>query len=96
MANPNLYYDILEKPHVTEKSTVLQGIRNQYTFRVAPSANKSEIKKAVETLFEVEVAKVNIVRLPGKHKRILGRPGHTGPWKKALVTLREGQSSDIV
>lgn len=96
MANPNLYYDILEKPLVTEKSTVLQDIRNQYTFRVAPHANKSEIRKAVETLFEVQVASVNVMNMPGKHRRILGRPGHTGPWKKAVVTLREGHSIDIV
>ena len=96
MANPNLYYDILEKPLVTEKSTVLQDIRNQYTFRVAPHANKSEIRKAVETLFEVQVASVNVRNMPGKHRRILGRPGHTGPWKKAVVTLREGHSIDIV
>jgi large subunit ribosomal protein L23 len=96
MANPNLYYDILEKPLVTEKSTVLQGIRNQYTFRVAAGANKSEIRKAVETLFEVEVSGVNVINMPGKDRRILGRPGHTGPWKKAVVTLREGHSIDIV
>jgi large subunit ribosomal protein L23 len=96
MANPNLYYDILEKPLVTEKSTVLQGIRNQYTFRVAAGANKNEIRKAVETLFEVEVSGVNVINMPGKDRRILGRPGHTGPWKKAVVTLREGHSIDIV
>lgn len=96
MANPNLYYDIIEKPLVTEKSTVLQDIRNQYTFRVSPSANKSEIKKAVETLFEVTVESVNVMNMPGKYRRILGRPGHTGAWKKAVVTLAEGDAIEIV
>lgn len=96
MANPNLYYDIIEKPVVTEKSTVLQDIRNQYTFRVAPTANKAEVKKAVETLFDVAVKKVNVLKMPGKYRRILGRPGHTGEWKKVVVTLREGDSIEIV
>ena len=96
MANPNLYYDLIEKPLVTEKSTVLQDIRNQYTFKVALKANKSEIKKAVESLFDVKVEKVNVIRLPGKYRRILGRPGHTGAWKKAVITLREGDSIEIV
>ncbi len=73
MANPSLYYGIIEKPLVTEKSTVLQDIRNQFTFKVRREANKSEIKKAVESLFEVHVEKVRIIRMPGKIKRILGR-----------------------
>ncbi len=96
MANPNLYYGIIEKPLVTEKSTVLQDIRNQFTFKVRREANKSEIKKAVESLFEVHVEKVRIIRVPGKIKRILGRPGRTAPWKKAVITLRQGETIDIV
>lgn len=92
MANPSLYYDILRKPVVTEKSTVLQDLRNQYTFEVASTATKNEIRKAVETLFEVEVVKVNVIRMPGKFRRMFGRPGRTKPWKKALVQLREGQT----
>ena len=96
MANANLYYGIIEKPLVTEKSTVLQDIRNHFTFRVRRDANKSEVRKAVETLFEVHVEKVRIIRMPGKIKRILGRPGRTAPWKKALITLRQGDTIDIV
>ena len=96
MANPNLYYGIIEKPLVTEKSTVLQDIRNQFSFRVRREANKSEVKKAVETLFNVHVEKVRIIRMPGKMKRVLGRPGSTPPWKKAMITLRKGESIDIV
>ena len=96
MANPNLYYGLIQKPLVTEKSTVLQDIRNQYAFKVEPDANKSEIKKAVETLFEVHVEKVRIMNMPGKFRRRFGRPARTSGWKKALVTLREGEQIEIV
>ena len=96
MANANLYYDLIQKPLVTEKSTVLQDIRNQWTFKVAASANKSEIKKAVETLFEVKVEKVRIIAMPGKFRRFMGRPGRSAPWKKAVVSLREGDQIEIV
>ena len=96
MANPNLYYGLIEKPVVTEKSTVLQDIRNQYAFRVRKTANKSEIRKAIETLFEVRVDKVRICNMPGKFRRRFGRPARTAGWKKALVTLQEGQRIEIV
>jgi large subunit ribosomal protein L23 len=92
MANPNIYYDLLRRPHVTEKSTVLQELRNQISFQVAPHANKSEDKKAIEALFKVKVVKVNIVNLPSKRRRTFGRPGATRPWKKAVVTLRKGDT----
>src|SRR5262245_20849832 len=92
MANPSIYYDLLRRPHVTEKASVLQELRNQLAFQVAPHANKSEIKKAIEALFKVKVVKVNIVNLPSKRRRTFGRPGATRPWKKALVTLRKGDT----
>ncbi len=90
------HYALIQKPIMTEKSTKLQYLRNQYTFRVAPHANKREIKKAVEDLFEVHVEDVNVVNVPGKIKRILGRPGRTSGWRKALVKIREGESIEIV
>lgn len=92
MANPGVYYEILRRPHVTEKSSVLQELRNQHAFKVSPTANKSEVKKAVEALFKVKVVKVNIVNLPSKRRRTFGRPGVTRPWKKAIVTLRKGDT----
>ena len=95
MTNPNPYYALLRRPHITEKSTVLQEMCNQFTFEVATGANKSEVKKAIETLFKVKVARVNIVRLPGKTRRTFGRPGETRPWKKAVVTLRKGETLEI-
>jgi large subunit ribosomal protein L23 len=90
------YYELIRKPVVTEKSTVLQSIRNQYTFRVARHANKTEIRKAVEALFGVHVEGVRIINAPGKFRRFLGRPGRTQPVKKALVTLRQGEQIEIV
>jgi len=95
MANPTLYYDVLVKPLLTEKSSALQETKNLYTFKVRPTANKSEIKKAVETLFEVKVEQVRTIKMPSKLKRMMGRPGRTTPWKKALVTLRDGDSIDL-
>ena len=96
MANPNLYYGVIEKPLMTEKSTVVQDIRNQFTFKVRRDANKSEIRKAVETLFEVKVEQVRILNMPGKFRRRFGRPARTADWKKAMVTLREGDRIEIV
>ena len=96
MANPVLYYSVIERPLVTEKSSVLQDIRNQYCFRVAPESNKSEIKKAVETLFGVKVEHVNVMNVSGKFRRALGRYGRTRDWKKAMVTLRDGDRIEIV
>ncbi len=93
--NPAQFYSVVRRPIVTEKSTTMQSLRNQFTFEVARSANKIEVKKAVETLFGVKVVKVNIVGVPSKQKRAFGRPGATKPWKKAVITLREGDSIDV-
>lgn len=95
MANPQAYYHLIEKPIVTEKSTALQSIHNQFTFRVHPKSNKREIKKAIEALFNVHVEKVAMMTVPGKMRRILGRPSHTKPWKKAIVSLRKGETIDM-
>lgn len=95
MANPVQYYDLIRRPLVTEKSSGLQGRCNQFCFEVACSANKVEVKKAVETLFSVKVLKVNMVRMPSKTRRAFGRPGETSPWKKAVITLRKGDTIEI-
>jgi large subunit ribosomal protein L23 len=95
MVNPAQYYDIVRRPVVTEKSASMQAMRNQFTFEVAASANKVEVKKAIETLFSVKVLKVNMVSMQGKQKRTFGRPGSTKPWKKAVVTLKQGDSIDV-
>lgn len=95
MANPQNYFHILKKPVLTEKTSQLQELRNQYFFEVHPKANKSEVRKAVETLFDVKVKRVNIANMPSKLRRVLGRPGRIAPWKKAIVTLYEGYGIDL-
>jgi len=95
MANPAQYYDLIRRPLVTEKSASMQERCNKFCFEVAPAANKREVKKAIETLFSVKVTKVNMVSVPHKSRRAFGRPGQTRPWKKAMVTLRQGDTIDI-
>lgn len=95
MANPSQYYDVIRRPLVTEKSSTLQGLSNQFRFEVASAANKAEVKKAIETLFSVKVLKVNMLTMPSKARRMFGRPGETRPWKKAVVTLRQGDTIDV-
>ena len=90
------YYRIIERPLLTEKSTVLGDIRNQYFFKVDPRATKPEIRKAIGALFDVKVKRVNVIVMPGKLRRIQGRPGRTPPWKKAIVTLQAGQAIELV
>ncbi len=94
-ANPQQYYSVLKKPLVTEKTTMQQELRNQYAFAVDPDTNKVEVRKAVEVLFGVRVKAVNIVRMPSKRKRMFGRPGLSRPWKKAIVTLHEGDAIEV-
>lgn len=80
--------DIIIKPVINEKS--MDELQNgKYTFKVAKNANKIEIKKAVEALFGVEVAKVNTLNVNGKAKRVGRFEGRTSDWKKAVVTLTE-------
>ncbi|MBE6903262.1 MAG: 50S ribosomal protein L23 [Ruminococcaceae bacterium] len=80
--------DIIIRPIITEKS--MDGIANKrYTFEVAKTANKVEIRKAVEELFSVEVEKVNTINVRGKNKRMGVHAGRTRSWKKAIVTLKE-------
>lgn len=92
--NRERMYDIVLAPVVTEKST--QGSEfNQVTFRVARHATKPEIKQAVAELFGVKVTKVNTLNMRGKVKRFRGRLGKRADYKKAIVTLAEGESIDV-
>lgn len=84
--------DIILKPVITEKSMdELQA--GKYTFKVATDANKTEIKKAVEQLFNVKVAKVNTLNCNGRTKRVGRYVGKTSDWKKAIVTLTEDSNA---
>lgn len=84
----NAPQDIILKPVITERSMDNLQV-GKYTFKVAKDANKSEIKKAVETLFGVQVAKVTTINVKGKLKRVGRFEGMTPSWKKAIVTLTE-------
>ena len=89
------WYDIILGPLVTEKST--RGSEyNQVTFKVSLDASKPEIKKAVESLFEVKVKQVNTIRMKGKVKRFKGHLGKRSNWKKAIVSLADGETIDMM
>ncbi|WP_346328268.1 50S ribosomal protein L23 [Iodidimonas sp. SYSU 1G8] len=90
----NKHFDLLLRPVVTEKSTL--GVENnQVTFRVTLDATKPEIKEAVESVFGVKVNAVNTLRQQGKVKRFRGVVGKRPEYKKAIVTLAEGETIDI-
>ena len=90
-------FDIIRTIRLTEKSTVLTDKGNKYVFEVNPAANKLEIKAAIESLFQKKVVSVNTANYAGKKKRErradFGRRPH---WKKAIVTLKEGEKLDLV
>ena len=87
---------IIRELQITEKGTVLAETQNKYLFKVTPSANKIEIKRAVEKTFGVQVAAVNTMKYSGKRKRERSvRYGKRPDWKRAVVTLREGHKIDL-
>ena len=86
--------EIIIKPVVTEKSVDLMQ-ENKYCFKVAKDANKIESKNAIEEIFKVTVVNVNTVNVHGKMKRMGRTQGMTASWKKAVVTLREGDSIEV-
>jgi large subunit ribosomal protein L23 len=87
-------YEVLRRPLVTEKSTVLQGM-NKYAFEVADDANKLQIEQAVEKAFKVTVTGVNVITMRGKKKRMGRREVISQPWKKAIVTLKAGDKIEF-
>jgi large subunit ribosomal protein L23 len=94
MAATPRHYDTILAPLITEKATQLSD-QNKLVFKVALDSTKEEIASAIEELFKVNVVKVNTLIQKGKTKRFRGRPGRRSDIKKAIVTLREGQSIDI-
>ena len=87
---------VLIAPHISEKTTNLNEKNKQIVFRVRPNSNKIQIKKAVEKLFDVKVSSVKTVLVKGKKKRTGMRTGKTKSWKKAYITLAEGQDIDFM
>ena len=86
---------IIKQAVISEKGTILRDTENRYVFKVHPQANKIEIKKAVETAFDVKVLDVKTINVKGKTKRLGRFEGKRPSWKKALVRLKEGDSIDI-
>jgi len=94
----NTIYEILRRPLVTEKSSLQSGKMNQYSFIVADAATRTQVKDAIETLYDVKVVRVNIINAPAKRgrrlrsRRLLIRKG---AFKKAIITLADGQTLPI-
>ena len=87
--------DIIKVPLITEKGSLVGEKSNQVLFKVRPEANKIEVKKAVEVLFNVRVVKVRTIRYLGKFRRVGKTMGRLPQWKKAYVTLKEGDKIDF-
>lgn len=92
-------YQIVKRPVITEESQIQTMKGPQYTFSVAAGANKHQIREAIETIFpDVQVVRVNTMNYSGKSKRQLGsrKVGYRAKWKKAIVTLRDGDSIELI
>ena len=89
-------YEVIRAPRVSEKTARLQEVSNQYVFEIAKTATKADVKAAVEQIFSVNVKAVNVVNVKGKSKSFKFRQGRRGDWRKAYVTLAEGQSIDVM
>jgi len=86
---------VLLAPHVSEKSAIMADTAGQYVFKVEPTATKTEVKQAVESLFDVKVQSVNMINLKGKRKVFKGRQGQRNGVRKAIVRLAPGQDIDF-
>ncbi len=87
--------EVIRRPLITERATKLQESGGKYSFEVDKRANKIDVKRAVELMFDVQVTKINTVSVRGKVKRLGRFVGRRADWKKAIVTLATGQSIDI-
>lgn len=88
------YYDIIKAPIITEQSSKMIETENSYTFKVDKKANKIEIKKAIEEIFNVKVVRVNTINVLPKFKRMGKYEGYKSAYKKAIVKLADGQKID--
>ena len=90
----DISYDIIKHLVRTEKGSDI-AVENKYIFRVANEANKIQIKQAVEEIYNVTVKKVNTLQVQGKWKRVRYKAGKTPNWKKAVVTLKQGDKIEV-
>ena len=89
------YSKVVIRPLLTEKNAAMKELENRVAFEVARSANKLEIKNAIEEAFKVSVKAVNVVNVKGKIKRLGRNIGKRRDWKKAIVTLKEGETIEF-
>lgn len=94
--NKERIYEVLRSPHVSEKASIVGDADNQVVFKVAGDANKKEIAQAVATLFDVKVEGVTTVNQKSRQKRFRGQSGVQSGFKKAYVTLAEGDEIDFL
>jgi large subunit ribosomal protein L23 len=87
---------VLVAPLISEKSSIAAEMNNQYVFKVTTDATKPEIKAAVEMLFDVKVDAVKVANMKGKTKRFGQKMGRRSDWKKAYISLQEGQEIDLL
>lgn len=93
--NSERVFQILRAPHISEKAALLGDNANQAVFKVAVDANKTEIKQAVEQMFNVKVANVRTAKMKGKSKRLGLHRGRRSDWKKAYISLEPGHEIDL-
>ena len=86
--------EVLIKPVITEKATIISE-QNKYVFKIAQKANKNQVIEAVKAIYNVEPTKVNIINVRGKERRLRLGTGFTSAWKKAIVTLKDGDKIDL-
>ncbi len=94
--NSERMYQIVRRPHVSEKTARLQGASNQYVFQVQVDASKDQIRQAIEKLFEVDVEQVQVLNVKGKQKSFRATAGRQKGWKKAYVRVKSGQTIEEV
>ncbi len=90
----NFSYNVIKEPHISEKATDLAE-QNKYTFKVFENSNKMEIKKSVEGIYGVDVLDVRVIQSPGKKRRLGRTEGFKKGFKKAIITIKEGQKIEI-
>ena len=87
-------YEVLRRPLITEKNTIMQA-EGKYAFEIDESANKNQVKQAVEKAFKVKVLSVNVMNIRGRTRRVGRQQVLTPSWKKAIVTLQEGDKIEL-
>ncbi|MBT5334484.1 MAG: 50S ribosomal protein L23 [Gammaproteobacteria bacterium] len=94
--NQERIFTVLREPHISEKVSVLGDVANQYAFKVSVDATKAEIREAIETIFKVSVKNVSTVNVKGKTKKTARGMSRKKNWKKAYVTVAQGQELDYM